>query len=325
MTVFTGQQAGAETYNWRMQSVFRTPATIDGLKAFAEKVKENSGGQINIKVYGANELVKIKATREAVQSGAIEMANDAGAYIERVIPEGNIEFGLPFSYRTWEEAWEAWAQYGLDKLIAEAYAEKGLHMITILPAGDYLLMTTKPVEKVEDLKGLKIRAHGMVADIFAAFGASPTNIPGAEQYVALQRGTVDGTVYPVFVLEAYKLKEVIKSVNLPGIIAPPTTNIYMNLELWNKLPQNLKDAITKARDAVQADMQKRYLAEGKEALDNFASKHAGKIITLPDEELKKLRKVAFTEWDKQAAVSPRCKQLIDIMKKFMADKGLSAE
>ena len=86
MAVLSGQRALAETYNWKLQSVWRTPATQDGLKAFAENVKKLSGGKINIKVYAANELVKIKATREAVQSGAIEMGAEAGAYTGRSFP-----------------------------------------------------------------------------------------------------------------------------------------------------------------------------------------------------------------------------------------------
>ena len=161
-----------------------------------------------------------------------------------------------------------------------------------------------------------------MASVLKSFGAAPTMIPGAEQYVALQRGTVDWTVYPVFVLDAYKLKEVIKYVLLPGAISPPTTEIYMNLKLWNGLPADMKAVITKASGMHQAAMQKRYLAEGKTAMENFVKVSKGEIITLPDSEVKKLRKAAFIEWDKLAAKSPRCKALVNDMKKFMADKGL---
>jgi hypothetical protein len=51
----------------------------------------------------------------------------------------------------------------------------------------------------------------------------------------------------------------------------------------------------------------------------------GDVIRLPEEEVKKIRKVAFAEWDKLGAKSDRCKELVDSMKKFMADKGISAE
>lgn len=326
IVTFLPQNAlSADTYEWKLQSVWSTPATQDGLKAFAENVKQASNGKINIKVYAANELVKIKATRESVESGAIEMACEAGPYLARVIPEGDVEFGLPFSWRTWDEAWEAWTKYGLEQKIREAYAEKGLHLITINPAGEYALMTTKPVYKLEDLKGMKIRSTGMVPKILEKFGAAPVNIPGAEQYVALQRGTVDGTVYPVFVLDAYKLREIIKYVILPGVITPPTTEIYMNLKVWQGLSPDLQKAITDASSKHQTAMQKVYLEEGYAAVGGLVMRGQGQAIVLPDSEMKKLRKAAFEEWDKLGEKSPRCKALVDAMKKFMADKGISAD
>jgi TRAP-type C4-dicarboxylate transport system substrate-binding protein len=314
----------ADTYEWKLQSVWATPATQDGLKAFAENVKQASNGKITIKVYAANELVKIKATRESVQSGAIEMACEAGPYLAGVIPEADVEFGLPFSWRNWDEAWEAWTKYGLEQKIREAYAEKGLYLITIQPAGEYALMSTKPVYKMDDLKGMKIRSTGMVPKILEKFGAASVNIPGAEQYVALQRGTVDGTVYPVFVLDAYKLKEIVKYVILPGVITPPTTQIYMNLDVWKKLPADLQKAITEASSKHQTAMQKVYLEEGYIAVGGLVMRGLGQAIVLPDAEQKKLRKAAFEEWDKLGEKSARCKALVDAMKKFMADKGLAA-
>jgi TRAP-type C4-dicarboxylate transport system substrate-binding protein len=253
------------------------------------------------------------------------MACSAGPYNARVVPEGNVEFGLPFSWRTWDEAWEAWTKYGLQEKIREAYAEKGIHLITIQPAAEYVLMSTKPVYKVEDLKGLKVRTVGLTAKVFQALGAAPTNIPGAEQYVALQRGTVDGTVYPVFVLDAYKLKEVIKYVVLPSIISPPTTEIFMNLDLWKGLSPDLQAAIDRASTQHQAVMDERYLNEGYLATGAFVMRGIGEAIVLPESEVKKIRKVAFNEWDDLGAKSPRLKALVAAMRKFCADKGITAD
>ncbi len=200
--------AAQKTQEWKLQSAWLTPITQDTLKIFAENVKNATNDRIRIKVYQANELVKIPAMRESVQSGAIEMACDAGVYHSGVIPEADVEFGLPFGWRSWEEAWEAWSKYGLQEKVREAYAEKGLHFVTLQPAGEYCLMSAKPVRKAEDLRGLKIRSWGMLSNILTSFGAGPVTIPGAEQYVALQRGTADATIYPVFVLDAMKIKEV---------------------------------------------------------------------------------------------------------------------
>ncbi len=183
-------------------------------------------------------------------------------------------------------------------------------------------MTTKPVRTVDDLKGKKVRTWGLTAKIFKALGAAPTMIPGAEQYVALQRGTVDGTIYPVFVLDAYKLKEVIKYVHLPGIITPPTTNIYVNLKLWNSVPPDLQKAISEAATQHQTTLLENYLKQDYSAIGRLVMNGLVEVITLSESEVQKIRKIAFAEWDKLGAKSPRCKELVDAMKKFMADKGI---
>lgn len=317
------QPAWAQTFDWKLQSVWSTPATNDGLKLFADNVKKETNGKVNIKVYGANELVKIEGTLAAVQSGAIQMACSAGPYNAGQIPEANVEFGLPFTWRNWGEAWEAWTKYGLRELIQEAYAEKGLRLITIQPASEYVLMSTKPVRKVEDLKGLKIRVVGLTAKVYQELGASPVNVPGAEQYVALQRGTADATVYPVFVLDAYKLKEVIKCIVMPSVISPPTTELFMNLDLWKGLPKDVQEGIERACSQHQAVMDERYLNEAYVAVGSFLMKGIGEAVVLPEAEVKKIRKVAAAQWQELAKKSERMKKLIDAMNKFMADKGLS--
>lgn len=324
-SVFFQQTANAQTFKWKLQSAWLTPATQDGLRLFAENVKKATKGKVDIKVYDANQLVKIMSIPQAVQSGAIEMGCSTGPYLARIMPEGNVEFGLPFSWRSWGEAWEVWTKYGMREKIREAYAEKGMHCLTIQPAAEYALMSTKPVYKVEDYKGLKLRVHGLTATLLQKFGAAPTSIPGAEQYVALQRGTVDGTVYPVFVLDAYKLKEVIKYVVLPSMISPPTTDLFVSLKAWNSLPPDLRQTIESVSGDHQAYMDKRYLEEGYLAVGRFVMRGIGETIVLPEAEVKKLRKVAFEVWDELGSKSERLKALVDIVKKFMADKGISTQ
>jgi len=321
---FTCQTAGAKTYRWRLQSVWATTLTQGYLQKFADSAKELTNGQMNIKVYSANQLVKIRATREAVQTGAIEIASEAGPYLARIIPEAEVEFGLPFSYRTFAEARELWTKYGLREKVREAYAEKGLFLLTINPAGEYALMTTKPVNKLEDLKGMKIRTWSITARILKRFGASPTMVPGAEQYTALMRGTVDGTVYPIHVLDSYKLKEVIKYVIKPSVISPPMSNIYVNLEAWKSLPADLQKKVIKASVLHAKDWQRDSVNDGAKAVENL-KKLGGNVLTLPDSEVAKLRKVVFEEWDKLGEKSPRTKECVDIVKKFMKDKGMGLD
>lgn len=319
--VLVGSQAHAKTFRWRLQSVWSTKTTTKYLKRFADNVKKATDGQVLIKVYTANQLVKIKSTLGAVQKGAVEMGCGSGFYNATIIPEGNIEGGLPYAWRNFAELWQVWSMYGMRELVREAYAEKGLFHLTLQSAGDYTIMTTKPVHKLEDFAGMKIRTWGSPAKVLKQFGASPTMIPGAEQYIALQRGTIDGTVYPAFVLDVYKLREVVKYVIVPSIIDPPTTNIYVNMKAWQSLPEDLQHKIEQVAQLHTVAYSRDLLALREKAIENL-KKQGGKVLVLPDSELQKLRQAAFDEWEVLAEKNPRSRKMIDIMNRFIADKGL---
>ena len=76
--------------------------------------------------------------------------------------------------------------------------------------GPGIIHTKKAVNKLEDLKGMKIRCTGMAAKIVAALGATPVAMPMGETYDALSRGVVDGSMAPQESLYGWKWGEVVK-------------------------------------------------------------------------------------------------------------------
>ena len=66
----------------------------------------------------------------------------------------------------------------------------------------------KPVEKLEDLKGMKIRCTGTSAKIAASLGATPVAMPQTETYDALQKGVAEGVLGPLEILKGWKFSEV---------------------------------------------------------------------------------------------------------------------
>ncbi len=77
--------------------------------------------------------------------------------------------------------------------------------------GPGIFHTKKPVSKMEDLKGMKIRCTGTSKKVVSALGATPVAMPQPETYDALQKGVVDGVVSPIETLKGWKFGEVIKS------------------------------------------------------------------------------------------------------------------
>jgi TRAP-type transport system periplasmic protein len=105
--------------------------------------------------------------------------------------------------------------------------------------------TKRPITKVEDLAGMKIRTGGGIAEEMArALGASAFVKPAPESYELLSSGVADGTFFPLESIISFKLGSVIKYATLfPGGFYSSSFGFFMNEDRWNKLPKQDQDAI----------------------------------------------------------------------------------
>jgi TRAP-type C4-dicarboxylate transport system substrate-binding protein len=177
--------------------------------------------------------------------------------------------------------------------------------------GPNILQTLKkPVTKLSQLKGLKIRGTGRVGDLVKALGATPIPVEMVDLYESLRRGVIDGTYTPYETLQGFKIGEVEKYCTTSWKIGNAYTfYVAANKKKWDTLPPDAQKTIldcAKEYIEVWASEWNRIDIEGRE----WYLKQGGKILELSDAESAK--------WVKAA------QPVVDAFKADLVSKGFQA-
>ncbi|RJX32473.1 MAG: hypothetical protein C4525_10345 [Desulfarculus sp.] len=317
--VVAGAAMAAPKYKWRAQVL--TPLTSYMGTVYwgnwVKLVKERTEGQVEIKLFPPGAIAKGKQIYAAVQNGAVEVGCSYGAYHSTEIPAAYAEYSIPMGFKDMNAVYDFYYKYKNGealKVLDKLYREKGTTLLSVA-AFTVGFMTKFPINSIADLKGKKLRASGSYAALLKNLGAAPVLLASPEQYMALQRGTIDGTLNPLYMAETYKLKEVIKYIGVPPV-GYGLGDTYVNLQTWNKLPANLQKIVKQA--AIDAALEHYKVEYDKlEGRDIGRAKKAGvTIVNLTAAELANIRKAAEPLWEQVAAKSPGSKKIIDLMKEF---------
>ena len=161
---------------------------------FKEIVEERSNGEIKVEVYPDNQLGNERDVIEGMQLGTVEMAMTSVAPFSSFVPEINI-LCLPFLWEDKDHMYAALDSGEIGMGFADEVEAKGFHLMGFMDLGTrHIMTTTKPINSIEDMKGLKIRTmeNQVQLDSFSAFGASPLPMAYGELYTALEQNIIDG-------------------------------------------------------------------------------------------------------------------------------------
>jgi len=290
-------------------------------------IKAVSKGKVDVALFAPGALSDYTEMHRALQNGVFDIGTIFGPPYAGAMPMGDIVAGLPFAWGNGEEGMEEcieifWGKkYRLIDVVREAYAEKGQFFLTPNWCDAYPFLLNFPMHKVEDVKGHKLRAAGSAAKWFTKAGAATVTIPGAEIYMALKLGTVEGTPFPPRILESQKLKEVIKYMVLPGLAGPNTQHVF-NLKSWQKVPDDVKKALLDEKALIDFYRKtgRAYIKGDDEAVAS-ATKYGLKTIVLSKAVMKDARILAQSIWDELAARDKHCAKAVEIIKRYQKDTG----
>lgn len=315
----------AQEFTFRFQS--SDPAgnpNFEYQKGWTDLVAERSGGKVKIELLPVGSVVEYNETLDAVAGGILDGQICDSSYWAGKDPA----FGLisnPVG------AWSDPAQMidfvengGGKEIMQELLGSYGLHFIGVSTPGLEAFVSRVPLDGVDDLKGLKMRApEGPIANVFAAAGAAPVNLPSSEVYTSIDKGVVDAADYSVFsVNQAQGLNGVAKHPVYPGFHSLPLVEVSMNMAKWEALPDDLKKILEETVKEFQQTQNNGLKAADQKAVE--AAKAEGSI-TIHDwsaEERAKFRKLGVAEWENIAKRSPMAQKVFDTLTAYLKEKGL---
>lgn len=260
---------------WRLTSSF--PKSLDTIygaaETLSERVKEATGGNFEIQVFAAGEIVPGLQAVDAVSDGTVEMCHTASYYYWGKDATFQLGTATPFLMNSrMQNAW--FIEGGGTDMLNEFYNTQGLHGTPCGNTGAQMGgWFRKEINTVEDLNGLKMRIGGFAGKILGKLGVAPQQIAGGDIYAALEKGTIDATEW-VGPYDDQKLgfNKVAKYYYYPGWWeGGAALHAFTNLDKHNELPEHYKAILADASYYANASMLARYDMKNPTALKELVA------------------------------------------------------
>ncbi|MDH3325891.1 MAG: TRAP transporter substrate-binding protein [Gammaproteobacteria bacterium] len=282
-----------KTIKWKMVTTWpkNFPGLGTGANFLAKLIEDMSGGRMQVKVYGAGELVPPFEVFDAVSAGTAQMGHAASFYWKGKSPAAQFFAGVPYGLTGQEMNGWLYHGGGMD-LWKEVYAPFGLVPAAAGNSGVQMAgWFNKEINSMADLKGLKMRIPGLGGDVLKKAGGTPVNIPGGEIYSSLKSGAIDATEWigPYNDL-AFGLYKAAKYYYYPGWHEPGTSlECTINKKALEELPKDLQSIVLQACRVSSDELTAEYTARNASALQTLKTKHKVQVKRLPDDVLENLR------------------------------------
>jgi len=274
---------------------------------WGKDVEAATAGRVKVTVFAGNTLTPPMQAYDAVVKGIADMAGCLLAYAPGRLPLSEV-LQMPLGYQNGYQATK----------LANAYYKKfqpkefsDVQVMYLHGAAPGFIMTKKSVGSIKEMKGLRIKANAENADIVTNLGAAPVTMPVSDAYDSLQRGVIDGTLFPIEALQGFKIGEVVKTVIQDyGMSYMTSMYVVMNKDKWNSITPQDRAAIEKLNDAYNEKTGKMWIALDDKAKD-FAVQKGVKFIDVSKQD--------------QASTAALMKPILDAYVTMAKSKGLPGD
>jgi TRAP-type C4-dicarboxylate transport system substrate-binding protein len=278
------------------------------LESWGKDLENRTNGRVKVNYYPGGQLVPAVQSYDAVTKGISDVGNHVIGYTVGRFPLTEV-LDLPLGYPN---------NTVPTKLANAFYAKfkpKEFDDVKVLwfhaQAPGIVHTKTKPINKLEDLKGMKMRTFGSNAELMSLLGGTPVAMPMGDVYDALSRGVAEGLMCAYEATEGFRFGEHLKySTENYGTSYSAVFAIVMNKDKWNSMPPDIQKII----DSMSLEYIDKYAAmwdDVEKSGKQFLVKRGNTIITLSKEEDARWAKAAEPIFSKYT--------------KSMKEKGLPGE
>lgn len=260
---------------------------------FWNQVQEKSQGRIKMEYFWGGTLAPPREAMSALKQGIGDAALTMASYHPGQMPLSGVG-SLVVSGDLWATSM-ATIDLSKNKAIQDELARWDCKYAAPISTGPYWVLTKKPVKKLDDLKGLKIRALGEEAKFLAALGAVPVTMPYPEIHEALGKGTIDGTDSNWVTCNIYKLYEVAKYMYMVQL---GSGGYFMSITLrtWNKLSSKDQATITGLAEAQANHYAEDYWIKGNKAGKKVADAAGVQVTPITAADAARAKEVVKPIW-----------------------------
>ena len=264
--------------------------TQQAAKVFMDKATELSNGEITFEYFPAEQLGKGAEMLRLLQTGVADIAHVSPAYITDKFPLLTVSElpGMPLDSCALANAVYDMAQPG-GLLYESEFKPNGVRLLLAGNLGPYSILTTeKPITTVADLAGMNIRTAGGPMEMTATeLGANAIRMSGSETLPSLSRGTLDGLLWPIPLVEDWGLEDALTQMTTNLSTGSFVVTYSISDSVWDGLTESQQAALTEAGKFATGQYCAFVNETWTSSRDKLETVHGIKVSAFSDEEIAK--------------------------------------
>lgn len=290
------------------------------------KLKEMTGGSLEIELLPIKAVVPHRETPEAVSMGILDGDLTSINYFAGRDPSFALMGDLIAGYDSADQIQAFCANGGGKEMLQKLYDkfQPGVHVIGCGAYAREAFVSKVPINNVDELKGVKVRSpEGLASEVFKRAGAAPVSLPGSEVYTALEKGVIDAADNSAYANnDANGLHKIAKYPIFPGIHSTPILQFTISQSVWDQLTPAERTALETWYVAAYNDMRRIVDMEDRKLVARDKAAGDLTVIDWPQGERDKFREIAVGAWKDYAASSEMAQEVYAAHIDFMKQIGL---